>query len=118
MFPVISGDCRRGGDGERSIDASERDEGGAGRACERFGRERIRGSVPPGVGVNGSSIFGDGCRMLGTGQAQYMCVDMIFVCDMSDSIVCGMRYDRLDDQLVMACLSKLSARTSTSRVFG
>jgi hypothetical protein len=65
MFPVISGDCRRGGDGERSIDANEREEGGAGRAWERFGRERIRGSLPPGVGVNRSSIFGDGCRMLG-----------------------------------------------------
>jgi hypothetical protein len=58
MLPVISGDCRRGGDGERSIDANEREEGGAGRAWERFGRERIRGSLPPGVGVNGSSIFG------------------------------------------------------------
>jgi hypothetical protein len=87
MFPVISGDCRRGGDGERSIDAIERDEGGAGRAWERFGRERIRGSLPPGVGVNGSSILGDGYRMLGTEQAQYMGVAMLFVCDMSYDIV-------------------------------
>jgi hypothetical protein len=29
-----------------------------------------------------------------------------------------MRYDMLDDQLVMACLLKVRARTSTSRVFG
>jgi len=118
MFPVISGDCRRGGDGERSIDAIERDEGGAGRAWERFGRERIRGSLPPGVGVNGSSIFGDGCRMLGTGQAQYMGVYIFLIDDMLCDIVCGMRYDMLDDQLVMACLLKASARTSTLSVFG
>jgi hypothetical protein len=56
MLPVMSGDPRRGGDGERSMAASDRDDGGAGRACERFGRDRIRGRVPPGVGVNGSSI--------------------------------------------------------------
>jgi hypothetical protein len=87
MFPVISGDCRRGGDGERSIDANEREEGGAGRAWERFGRERIRGSLPPGVGVNGSSILGDGCRMLGTGQAQYMDINVLFVCDIKYCIV-------------------------------
>ena len=118
MFPVISCCCRREGEGERSIDANEREEGGAGRACERFGRERIRGSLPPGVGVNGSSIFEDGYRMLGTGQAQYMGVAMIMICDMSYGIVCGMRYGMLDDQLVMACLLKLCARTSTSRVFG
>jgi len=32
MFPVMSGDDRRVGEGERSMDAIERDEGGAGRA--------------------------------------------------------------------------------------
>jgi hypothetical protein len=56
--------------------------------------------------------------MLGTGQAQYMGVNMLLICDMSYGIVCGMRYDMLDDQLVMACLLKVSARTSTLRVFG
>ena len=57
MLPVISGDERRVGDGERSIDAIDREEGGAGRAWDRLGRDRIRGSVPPGVGVKGSSIL-------------------------------------------------------------
>ena len=32
MLAVISGDERRVGDGERSIDAIDREEGGAGRA--------------------------------------------------------------------------------------
>jgi hypothetical protein len=57
MLPVSSG-ARRGGEGERSIAARERDEGGAGRACERFGRDRWRGILPPGVGVKGSSMGG------------------------------------------------------------
>lgn len=57
MLAVMSGDERRVGDGERSIDAIDREEGGAGRAWDRFGLDRIRGRVPPGVGVNGSSIL-------------------------------------------------------------
>jgi hypothetical protein len=68
MFPVISGVVRRLGEGERSIDAIEREEGGAGRAWERFGRDRIRGRVPPGVGVNGSSMASDGRCMLECGS--------------------------------------------------
>lgn len=122
MFPVISGLCLRVGEGERSIDAIERDDGGAGRACERFGRERIRGRVPPGVGVNGSSISrGASCRMLEAGQTQcmrYECDIKCCICRMSFIVVCCGWYDMLDDQLLMACLLKLSAWTSTSRVFG
>lgn len=34
----------------------DRDDGGAGSGCERFGRDRWRGILPPGVGENGSSI--------------------------------------------------------------
>ena len=60
--PVKAERVRRGGDGERSIDAMERDDGGAGRGWERLGRDLCRGILPPGVGENGSSILVEGSK--------------------------------------------------------
>lgn len=64
MLPVSSVP-RRGGEGERSMEAIDRDEGGAGRACDKFGRDRWRGIFPPGVGVKGSFMVGESGALAG-----------------------------------------------------